>query len=280
MSSVQIRQWFSLKEASEITGRSLNAIRLLVHRKKISNLKKTTENGREQWMIHRDALSELSCASDVKDFDRCQTCTMRDGGDLSICQEICGKDNSSVTDPNDICQAESTEKASGPAFIMQGKHDLEKDIYVASIPLEHYEKKQAEWSSERDRLIQGILLYRYRYEELENKVKALPAPPEYMQTRVTDLETRLLKESEEKQSAIKDISSQINEIVSESQKMRGVYESQIEEMRNRLKEEEEEKRLITKKFEEREEELAVAISEKELELIQAKKPWWKKIMGY
>ena len=277
MLETKARLWFSLKEASEITGKSLNAIRLLVHRKKISKLKKTTENGREQWMVHRDTLAELSCATDIKDFERCQTCTMKEGTDPSICQEICGKEPSSTIETIDVCQTENDEK--NTAFVMQGRHD-EKNIYIASIPLEHYEKKQTEWSMERDRLIQGILLYRYRYEELENKMKALPAPPEYIQTKVTDLESRLSKEEEEKKFTIKNFSSQIEEIISENQKTRNIYESQIEDMRNRLKKEEEEKKLLEKKIEDKEEKLATVIAENEFKLQEAKKPWWKKIMGY
>ncbi len=297
MSETAVREWFSLKEASEITGKSLNAIRLLVHRKKISNVKKIMDNGREQWMVHRETLSALSSAADLKKEDsRCANCTMKEGEDLSVCHEICGKEPEI---DGDICldsaakqetvkqAARANAESKSPAFVMEGHNNPVSGVFVASIPLDHYEQKQKEWSQERDRLIQGILLYRYRCEDLTNKMKALPAPPEYIQTRVLDLEKQLRTESTAKEEALSNIGRHLEEVRSENQKMREVYEAQLgetkrsmDDMRQRLHKEEEEKTAAEKRLEDREEELLALIAEKEEALTAARKPWWKKMMGY
>ena len=294
MSVITQKEWFTLKEASEITGRSLNSIRLLVHRKKITNTKKITENGREQWMVHRDTLSALSAAEVKDDLKRCESCTMKDGVDPTVCEEICGK---TAPEIQDICheniipetekpkvqkqqtQPEDTAHKTSPAFLMQGQTNPTTGIYVASIPLDHYEQKQKEWSLERDRLIQGILLYRYRNEELSNKMKALPAPPEYMKTRVLELEKQVAAETSAKEDALKNIEKTLNEVVNENQKIRSLYESKIDEANEKLKQEEEEKATLTKQMEEREEELLAQISTMNEALTDAKRPWWKKWFG-
>ena len=49
-------EWITLKEASKITGKSVNAIRLLVNRRKIDMVKKIEEKGRSYWVVHRESL--------------------------------------------------------------------------------------------------------------------------------------------------------------------------------------------------------------------------------
>lgn len=272
-----VKKWFTLKEASEITGRSLNSIRLLVHRKKISNIKKIKENGRSQWMIHRDELGALSSATaPSQSDDKCQRCTFISGEDPTICLEICGIDNPG----GDICLTEEENEASEelilksempPAnFVMEGHFsDDGKGVYVASIPLDYYEKKQKEWEQERDRLLQGIILYKLRFEELEGKLKALPAPPEMLNGRITELEEQLTRENAARDRVFE-------ELVKETGESRSAYEKQLQQQTAVI----EELRAKNEKDEEEKEHLWEMLNEREKELWQIKKPWWQKWFGY
>jgi predicted RNase H-like nuclease (RuvC/YqgF family) len=167
-------EWVTLKEASKTTGKSLNAIRMLVHRKKISSdrIKKVTDNGRNYWMVHRDALNLIynsSMSSDICNSDILQPVTP------VICQ-----DNMS-----DICQD--------------------------SIPIYYHDQKLKEWQQERDSLMQGLMMYRYKFEELDRQMRLLPAPVENIPAKLSELESKAAELAEkdqvlrESQDAIQDL---------------------------------------------------------------------------
>jgi len=63
-------KWLSLKEASKITGKSINALRILVNRKRFDMVKRTEENGHSQWMIHYDSLVK-TCSHDMVATSTC-----------------------------------------------------------------------------------------------------------------------------------------------------------------------------------------------------------------
>lgn len=68
-----------------------------------------------------------------------------------------------------------------------------RDAARGSIPCEYYDLKLQEWMKERDRLIQGLMMYRYKFEEIEKQMKLLPAPPEIMQKKLSEREMQLMK---------------------------------------------------------------------------------------
>jgi hypothetical protein len=137
-------KWFTLRDASKITGKSVNSLRLLINRKKLNKVKKIKENGFSYWMIHQDSFN--------------QTCTL-DMGD--------SQDNSPCLKP------------------MSNEKNLD------TIAIEYHDRKLKEWMQERDQLNAGLLMYRYKFEELEHRVKLLPLPVESVQARISELEAEL-----------------------------------------------------------------------------------------
>ena len=197
MMTKQDGQWVTIQGASEILGRSENAVRLLVKRGKFDQLKKIKDRGRGHWVIHKDSITRLVNSGQLVE---------NDGSD-------------------------------------QFNHDT-------SIPLKHYEENRKEWLSERDQLMQGLLMYRYKYEEIEKQMKALPAPPEI-----------IAKELEDKAAAL----AQAEKIVEEARETQKRYLEAMEELKAKLLEEEREKGAYRAQWEGAQAELS--------------RPWWKKLFG-
>jgi hypothetical protein len=143
--------WLSIKEASSISGRSVNSLNLLVNRHRIDKVKMIEG----KWHIHRDSLVSL-------------------------------------------CQVTSATRSDIPGS-MSGSTC--SDIVTPSVPLEHYEKKRTEWDNERDKLQAGLMMYRWKYEELEQKIRLLPAPVEVVSSKLTELEEALQEERSTKEEA-------------------------------------------------------------------------------
>ena len=55
---------------------------------------------------------------------------------------------------------------------------------VISMPIEYYERQQ----KEHDNIVQGMMMYRFKFEELEKQVRLLPAPVEAVTTRLQEQE--------------------------------------------------------------------------------------------
>jgi uncharacterized coiled-coil DUF342 family protein len=138
-------EWLTVKQVSNVTGKSVNAIRMLLHRRKLDNVKKINNGGqREQWLIHKDTMMKLH-NSDVTE-------TLQDEMHNGCITKV---HNSDV------------------------------------ISLEYHDSKMKEWLQERDQLQAGLMMYRYKYEELDRQVKLLPAPVEVVTSRMPELETRV-----------------------------------------------------------------------------------------
>jgi hypothetical protein len=74
-----------------------------------------------------------------------------------------------------------------PDFVNgEQKHRSNADSMIR-LPVEVYTQQQ----KERDQLVQGLAMYRYKFEELEKQVKMLPAPVEVVSSRMPELETRV-----------------------------------------------------------------------------------------
>jgi hypothetical protein len=55
---------------------------------------------------------------------------------------------------------------------------------VMSMMYDMLERQRKEMTRERDQILQGLMMYRYKYEELDRQVKALPAPPDEMSAEI------------------------------------------------------------------------------------------------
>lgn len=139
-----VNEWLTLQEASRITGKSINALTLLISRGKIDRSKKIVGRGKGKWLIHRDSIGLTSADDRLKDQDR--------------------------TEPG---QTERSTDRSDPA-----------------IPLHYFDSKMKEWTEERDRLQAGLLMYRYKFEELDRQIRLLPAPVESIPSKMTELEQK------------------------------------------------------------------------------------------
>jgi hypothetical protein len=234
-------QWVDLKEASRITGRSVTALRLLINRKKIDRIKKIHSKGQGYWLIHQEALESLMS------HDRLS--------DASAREEIEG-------DEPDFM--ESPELNHTPAMSQLN--------HVMTLAFDHIERQRKEWEGERDKLMQGLLMYRVKFEELDKQVKQLPAPPEYVRTRMEDLERHLDEVKKEKNTVATELGEKVTLLAREKEatvvaleSSKSGYEDALSELRAKLEEEARMKEELRRELEIARDELTVM-----------KQPWWKK----
>lgn len=72
---------------------------------------------------------------------------------------------------------------------VQGEREpLTQGERVNTVTIEYYDAQRKLWERERDELSSGLLMYRYKFEEMERQVKLLPAPVEVVTSRLTELE--------------------------------------------------------------------------------------------
>ena len=194
-------QWVTVQEASEIIGRSENAVRLLVKRGKFDQLRKVRNKGRGYWVIHRDSIDKL------------------------------------VNSDQLVIETNQSDRS----------YQTNQDHFI---PLNHYEEQRKLWLEERDQLTQGLMMYRYKFEELDKQIRMLPAPPE-----------TITKELEFKTTAL----DQAHEILKHAQDTQKYYDEAMAQLILNLQEEEHAKEAFKIQW----------------ELAQAalKRPWWKKLFG-
>jgi len=119
-----------------------------------------------------------------------------------------------------------------------------------TISLDRYEAMRKELENEREQALQGLMMYRYKFEEIEQKMRLLPAPPEMV-----------ARELEEKAAAL----AQAEKIVEEAKETQKHYIEAVEQLRAKLQEEEYAREAYRLQWEAAQAEL--------------KRPWWKKIFG-
>jgi len=254
------KEWLTLKEASEIMGKTTGALRLAIHRKEFVRIKKNIEKGHEIWLIHKDEI--------VKDIAHVRT---------------------------DMCDAqnESTVCAQG--------------ALVGLIPLEHYDKARDEWSTQRAHLEQGIMMYRFKFEELDRKLKLLPAPVE---TVIYEMEEKkkVLEDTQEKIKTLEigkakvenslEIERETREKVTkerdnlmlqvnEEKLVKNTLKVEKQVLEDRLTEEKKVRADIEAELRKEKEKLAMELQREQELRIKAEKnlmeeqnrPWWKKILG-
>lgn len=200
-------QWITLKEASEISGKSINALRLQIHRGKIDNLRKVKGKGHGEWLIHKDYVAQF--------------------------------------DPAEI--SENLKSQDTPIEMTTLKS---QDNSEHAISLQYFDKKLNEWETERDKLVQGLMMYRYKFEDLERQIKLLPAPPEV-----------LTSELEQKAQAL----AQAEKIIEDAKEAQQKYQESMTQLKAKLQEEEHAKEAFRIQWEQA--------------MAEAKRPWWKKLFG-
>jgi predicted nucleic acid-binding Zn-ribbon protein len=67
-----------------------------------------------------------------------------------------------------------------------------KSEHVITLPVEYYERQQ----KERDELVQGLMMYRYKFEELDRQVRLLPAPVETIPVKLAEKDQALQRSQE------------------------------------------------------------------------------------
>lgn len=198
--------WLTLQEVSRVTGKSVNALNLLISRKKIDRTRKVNGKGQGKWLIHKDSIDLIPGADrltgQVKTADRLES----------------------------------------------GQVDRLTDRSEPSIPLDYHDRKLQEWLAERDRLQAGLMMYRYKFEEIEHKLRLLPAPPEMV-----------AKELEEKAVAL----AQAEKIVEEAKETQKQYAEAMKQLMAKLQEEEHVRETYRVQWE---------ASQAEMN-----RPWWQKI---
>jgi hypothetical protein len=215
-------QWLTLKEASVITGKSINALTLLINRKKIDRVRKVKGKGGGKWLIHKDSLHLLM--------------------ELTLLP----------------CQSQEYNRVNTLS------EATEYDRATVSIPLEHYDKKRDEWDRERDRLTQGIMMYQYKLEEYERKLKLLPAPPEVVTSKLQEQEIMLQTKDQairQKEEAL----ARAQEILKKAKESYDQYKASMVELKAKLVEEERTREAYRIQW--------------ELAQAELKRPWWKKLFG-
>jgi len=235
MAEYDKKEWLTLKEVSEITGKTTGSLRVAIHRKQFVRIKKNIENGHETWLIHKDEL--------VNDSVHVRT-------------DMYGVQNDSTV------RVQSTQDN--------------------LITLEHYDKAREEWYEQRTRLEQGIMMYRFKFEELDRKLKLLPAPVETVVYEIEE-KKKVLEETQEKLRTLEIGKAKIEnslEIERETRekvvKERDELVLQVNEeklVKNTLKVE---KEMLMEELN-RERELRIKYEKNLME--EQNRPWWKKIFG-
>lgn len=116
------------------------------------------------------------------------------------------------------------------------------------ISLDRYEAMRKELENEREQALQGLMMYRYKFEEIEQKMRLLPAPPEMV-----------ARELEEKAAAL----AQAEKILEEAKETQRQYQEAMEQLRSKLQEEEHAREAYRIQWESAQAELS--------------RPWWQKI---
>jgi len=169
-------------------------------------------------------------------------------------------------------------------------------VEMNSISVEYYDKQRDKWAYEKAELIrtyeQGLMMYRFKFEELDRQIKLLPAPAEVVSYKLEELEQDkkelldTLRHEQEQKEKVEQLLTQEQEA-----KEKAVEASrQAEEERRKLESE-----LLQTQKAEAATQVEKAILKDELEAITQEKaevekrlhqaeaklkiPWWKKLLG-
>lgn len=171
-------EWLTIKEVSNITGKTPASIRMLIKRGKIVRIREEHHYGRKYWVIHKDE-----------------------------CELLGTQENEDVRIPNSMRTV--TE------------HEI-------TIPFETYDKQRSQWENEKTELIrtyeQGLMMYRFKFEELDRKLKLLPAPVEVIAHEFEKVKSEL----EDKEGELHQVNQALQKLELERRELENTLQAQQE----------------------------------------------------
>ncbi len=212
---VDEREWYSLQEASKITGKSPASLRRLIQRKVFERVKKERSSYGEYWLIHRE---ELNIQGVHREF-------------------------------------------SERGFVQGVHNERGEGVHVNTVTFEIYDQHRREWEQRCSTLEQGLMMYRYKFEEVDRQLKVLPAPPEFVKSKIDELEKNFQEEARAKSL----LAVEKAKTEEEKEQLINDYEDFLAQMRAKLSEEESVKEELK--------------AELEKAMADLKRPWWKKLFG-
>jgi len=129
------------------------------------------------------------------------------------------------------------------------------DAQVCAVPFETYDQHRREWEDRCAHLEQGLMMYRYKFEEVERQLKILPAPPEVISTQLQEIE----HDRQQKTAAL----TQAEKILEEAKETQKQYAEAMEQLKAKLLEEEHAREAYRIQWEAARAELS--------------RPWWQKL---
>lgn len=159
-------EWITLRKAADITGKTPAALRKLIQRGKLKQIKKIPDTEGGKWHLHRDEL------------------TLWAGHVL-------------------------------PACPVGQKRDTEQDN-LSTMDIGTFLQQQKEWMDERDKLRDGLMMYQFKFEELDRRIKLLPAPPE----AISDRMERQTRKTERARQRAEELESQTREKTDEIDRLK------------------------------------------------------------
>ncbi|MDQ7839372.1 MAG: hypothetical protein RDU59_12870 [Thermodesulfobacteriota bacterium] len=243
--------WLTLQDAGKLTGKNPSAIRMWVKRKmargeQILIKKKKGKHG-DIMLIHS---SEIECVNaHVKAENKSPSFNDEQNPHNIAIYEFENVNPEPLTGGAQYASAKP-EALTNPEHV--------KGSFIEFI--EFYDKKRLEWERERDSLMQGLLMYRYKFEEIDSKLKALPAPPEIIAEEIRQKETAFQSVQEtiiQKDEAL----AQAQRIIDEEQLKQQQQAEAMEQLKVKLQKEEQAKEDYRIHWEQAQAKL--------------KRPWWK-----
>lgn len=141
-----------------------------------------------------------------------------------------------------------------------GQKEWTRTGQIDFISVEHYDKQREKWEEEKTRLLQGLLMYRFKFEEIEKKIKLLPVPPdiiinefdkvkkelEYKEKKLNETNSKLFNVSQaleqlelllkDTQKCHKNVQSERNLLSSDVERVK-IFQKKLQEEKNKLEEE-------------------------------------------
>lgn len=200
-------EWVTLKEASIITGKKPSALLMWIRRRRERGdhfgIKKEKGRHGSNWMIHSSLIELLERKSQltggsISPGASASTLGTSSGDGVNMVSKsgIEREDTAELRSEREYSQNMAFTINNNPSDVSSrasevsscerpGGREEENPALVSLIPFEVYEQKRKEWEKEleekrrewqeeRDDLRAGLLMYRYKYEDLDKKVKLLP----------------------------------------------------------------------------------------------------------
>jgi len=230
------QEWVTLQEAAKVTGKNTSALRGAILRKKITKAKKEAGAIGDYWLIHKEELERLK-GDRTRAIDRNGHANGGDrtgaidrdertnGGDrtgainrversiegertgaIDRDERATGSDRTGAIDKDECINGGDRTGA------IEDEYETTPGIaHVNLVTIEYYDQQRERWERERTQLEQGVMMYRYKFEEMDRQIKALPAPPEYVKAKIEELEQSLQEEARAKEQALQELKEKLEE---------------------------------------------------------------------